>query len=134
MRHLAQEAPPLTPPIEAEDVVEEKTNEDGTTRIHLLGGPLQDLVTKQPEEAKAKDHDEEDEKPASGPDVPVADDSGSPKTHFLDLTADCELPKVSYDDARRLMKRTDFFDGLDHANVSGFESDSFLAEARLALP
>jgi hypothetical protein len=34
------------------------------------------------------------------------------------LYKDLELPAVCYDEARRIMTRTDFFDGLDHANVS----------------
>lgn len=41
-----------------------------------------------------------------------------PKLTEEELYADIVMPKVTYDDARRLMTRTDFFEGLDHDNVS----------------
>lgn len=33
-------------------------------------------------------------------------------------TVDLHLPKVAYDDARRIMTRTDFLEPLDHLHVS----------------
>lgn len=34
------------------------------------------------------------------------------------MNEDLVLPKVAYDDARRIMTRTDFLDPLDHIHVS----------------
>ncbi len=47
-----------------------------------------------------------------------------------ELYADIVLPRVTYDDARRLMTRTDFFDGLDHDNV-GLAREGVFGETRV---
>lgn len=48
----------------------------------------------------------------------TAHDSDRPEISEEELNTDIDLPRVTYDDARRLMTRTDFFEGLDHDNVS----------------
>lgn len=49
--------------------------------------------------------------------LPIKPEITLPKLTEEELYTDIVLPKVTYDDARRLMTRTDFFDGLDHDNV-----------------
>ncbi|WOO81138.1 uncharacterized protein LOC62_03G004670 [Vanrija pseudolonga] len=54
----------------------------------------------------------------SGCPAPIDDENESvPHVPAADLSVDVELPKVTFDDARRLMTRTDFFEGLDHDNI-----------------
>ncbi|BEI93296.1 uncharacterized protein CcaverHIS019_0509240 [Cutaneotrichosporon cavernicola] len=102
LRHMAQNAPKLDP-------------------LMAMGDP------------KAKEEDEDDEKPDPAEDhggidlTPSAMDVVAmhtaessvplPKLTEDELYTDIVLPRVTYDDARRLMTRTDFFDGLDHDNI-----------------
>lgn len=54
--------------------------------------------------------------------MPVITDGLTPSE-----TVDLQMPKVAYDDARRIMTRTDFLEPLDHLHVGHFR----LSEASL---
>lgn len=96
---MAQNAPKLDPPMsnpseedDGDDEVPDPAEDYG--EINLTPSAM-DVVAMQ----------------AAKSDVPM------PKLTEDELFADIVLPRVTYDDARRLMTRTDFFDGLDHDNV-----------------
>lgn len=86
-------------------------DDDDPEVIHVTPSPI-DILEKE-KKAPIKQEEPVDEEPMSQE----------------ELEAELVMPKVSYDDARRLMTRADFFEGLDHANVSAiqaFQSDSHI--------
>lgn len=90
---MAEKVPPLEKSV-AEVLAEEKPHKVDLEKIHLTPAPADDEAAEQPQETH-------------GPAMPEDE-----------LNRDIDLPRVSFDDARRLMTRTDFFEGLDHDNVS----------------
>lgn len=95
LRHLADQIPPLDPPMDEMDEQPEDANEG----IHLTPSVV-DLA----------------DSTGSTSALPVLATTGKTLTEE-ELHKDLVLPAVSYDEARRHMTRTDFFIGLDHDNV-----------------
>lgn len=94
---MAQEAPrlrPLKAELEAPADPEEGLD---LNEIHLTPAPADDMAVE-------------------------AHVSRRPEISEEELNKDIDLPRVTYDDARRLMTRTDFFEGLDHDNVSSVQA------------
>lgn len=94
---MAQNAPSLNPPMRGEEVSGDPDGPDEDADnggIHLTPSILDNMAT-----------------------VAVKTEPDLPKLTEEELYEEIVLPKVTYDDARRLMTRTDFFDGLDHDNV-----------------
>lgn len=98
LRHLAKMVPSLDSPI-----LEEEDDDDEAGKIHLSPLPI--------------DYDHSAEIVAEENTIVAAENilAGEPE---IKLYENVILPGVSYDDARRIMTRTDFFEGLDIANVS----------------
>lgn len=99
---MAQEAEPLKRlKSELKELTEESEDEElDLNKIHLTPAPA-DI-----------------EAPAESEVIEVNENTSGPKISEEELNKDIDLPRVTYDDARRLMTRTDFFEGLDHDNVS----------------
>lgn len=90
---MAQEAAPLRHLRRELAALEQDPEEDlNLDEIHLTPAPADDMAVE-------------------------AHDSRRPELSEEELNKDIDLPRVTYDDARRLMTRTDFFEGLDHDNV-----------------
>lgn len=91
---MAQEAEPLKHlNREIKDMEKDPEENLNLDEIHLTPAPADDRAVEAHDSDKPTEISEEE------------------------LNKDVDLPRVTYDDARRLMTRTDFFEGLDHDNV-----------------
>ncbi|KAL1411457.1 hypothetical protein Q8F55_002413 [Vanrija albida] len=94
LRDLAEKGPALEPPLGHRPEHEETDFPDGVQLIPSVWDQ------------------------STGDPAPIDDENASvPHVDTADLMVDVDLPKVTFDDARRLMTRTDFFEGLDHDNI-----------------
>ncbi|CAK9781101.1 hypothetical protein CC85DRAFT_282535 [Cutaneotrichosporon oleaginosum] len=103
LRHMAQRVPKLDPPMRNPN----RADDDDDDGDDEMPDPAEDNgginLTPSTMDVVALH--------AAKPSVPLR------KLTEEELYADIVLPRVTYDDARRLMTRTDFFDGLDHDNI-----------------
>ena len=53
-------------------------------------------------------------------DLAAVEDASDETPDAIPTMQDLHMPRVSYDDARRIMTRTDFVEELDHLHVSLF--------------